>query len=95
MVNAVGVSRMPLSVVSTVADQRPAQTGVETDAHAFDGLLGTAALELLQELLGDSLALAGPIAQVEIKVEPASDRVKLSVEGASGVPAAKPHAVRS
>lgn len=92
MVNAAGILRMSLSVVSTVADSRPAQKGVETDAHAFDGLMGAAALEALQALFGDSLALAGLVAQAEITVEPASDRVKLSVESASG---AGPHAVRS
>jgi|GEM_PF-2445164 len=83
---------MSLSVVSVVADPRAVQKGVETDAHAFDQLMGAAALDALQELFGESLARTGLLAQVETRVEPASDRVKLSVEGASGAPHAKPHA---
>ena len=44
---------MSLSVVSVVADPRPVQKGVETDAHAFDQLMGAAALDALQELFGN------------------------------------------
>jgi hypothetical protein len=83
---------MSHAVVSIVADARPAQKGVETDAHAFDDLMGAAALDALQELFGDSLALAGLSAQADVKVEPASDRVKLSVEGGPGASHARPHA---
>ena len=83
---------MSLSVVATVADARPIQKGVETEARAFDQLMGAATLAELEELYGAALAIIALVAQTDVKVEPASDRVKLSVEGASGAPHAKPHA---
>ncbi|MGP9821466.1 hypothetical protein ACTZWW_15740 [Salinarimonas sp. NSM] len=71
---------MPLSVVTMVSDPRPVQTGLQTEALAFGSMMETAMIAQIEELMGVSFALLGMGAGTEIAVEPASDRVKISVE---------------
>lgn len=84
---------MSRTVVSTVPDQRPIQSGLEVDALPFDGstfdaLMDAAALDQLQSFLGDSLAFA--LGQrTEVRVEPTADPVKISVPDAA-LPAGAP-----
>jgi hypothetical protein len=84
---------MSRTVVTVVADPRPPQAGLETDALAFEALLDAALISDLQELMGGSLLVyAGP--DREVRVEAASDRVKVSVDSVPSAPAAPMPAAR-
>ncbi|WP_372422993.1 hypothetical protein [Salinarimonas chemoclinalis] len=85
---------MPLSVVTMVADPRPVQAGVKTDALAFESMLETATLARIEEMMGVSFALIAMASGTEIAVEPAADRVKISVEPGTAPPHAGAHRPR-
>lgn len=76
-----GMSR---TVVTTIADSRPMQSGLDTEALPFGAFMDVASVDQLQIFLGESLAFTlGLKLGTEVRLEPAADPVKVAVPDAA------------
>lgn len=75
---------MSRTIVTAIADSRPLQSGLETDATPFGAFVEGATFDQLQAFFGDALALFQLVGQGGVTVEPQADRVKISVQDLGG-----------